>query len=96
MYPHLLGNRGYKGEKFQKKLKENLKEIAKDETQSDLSSCGSTSDLSQEQIIQMSVQHRHVSWKLVREKVLGDGEHVHPNPETKEMIKTIVSIYYMV
>ena len=92
MYPHLLGNRGYKGEKFQKKLKENLKEIAKQETQSDLSSCGSTSELSEEQLNKLEVQHRHVSWKLAREKVLDDGEHVHPNPETKEMIKTIVSI----
>ncbi|XP_078150316.1 uncharacterized protein LOC144545628 [Carex rostrata] len=28
LYPHLLGNRGYKGERFQKRLKERLKEIA--------------------------------------------------------------------
>ena len=69
-----------------------MKEIAIPGSQSDLSSCGSTSDLLEEQIIDMSVEHRHVSWKLAREKMLDDGEYVYPNPETKAMIKTTVSI----
>ncbi|XP_078156982.1 uncharacterized protein LOC144552847 isoform X2 [Carex rostrata] len=84
LYSHFLGSRGYKGEKFQKRLKETLKKTAKQGTQSDLSSCGSTSHLSGEQIIQMSVQHRHVSWKLAREKVLDDGVYVHPYPKQKK------------
>lgn len=93
MYKHFLGSRGYDGEKFQNRLKDALKKFATEEgSSSDLSSCGSTTELSEEQLLNMSVEHRHVAWKLAREKVSDEGELIYPNPETKAIIMTIVRI----
>ena len=50
--------------------------IANEKTSSDPSSQGScTTALTQDEVIEMSVEHRHVTWKLGRQKL---------NDETKE------------
>lgn len=93
-YKHYLGSRGYSGEKFQNRLKEAFQKIANDKAvSSDPSTQGSTTILSQEQFLDMSVQYRHVSWTLGHTKQSADGEELlHPNPDTEAIVKTIVRI----
>jgi len=68
-YPHFLGSRGYNGEAFQNRLKDAMQAIAAEKASSDPSSQESTTALTQDELVDMSVEHRHVTWKLARQKL---------------------------
>ncbi|XP_078150750.1 uncharacterized protein LOC144546092 [Carex rostrata] len=81
-YPHFLGSRGYNGEGFQNRLKDAMQAIADEKASSDPSSQGSTTTaLTPDELVDLSVEHRHVTWKLARQK-LSDETKERFYPET--------------
>ncbi|XP_078174426.1 uncharacterized protein LOC144568070 [Carex rostrata] len=68
-YPHFLGSRGYMSEGFRSRLTDAMQTIADEKTSSDPSSQGSTSALKPEEVLDMSIEHRHVTWRLGRQKL---------------------------
>jgi hypothetical protein len=73
-----------------------MQAIANEKASSDPSSQGSCSaPLTQEELVEMSVEHRHVTWKLGRQK-LSDESKERFYPETYvPVIKEIVRIYIL-
>ena len=69
-YPHFLGSRGYSGEGFESRLKDAMQAITNEKASSDPSSQGSTSTaLTPEELVDLSVEHRDLTWKLARQKL---------------------------
>jgi len=65
-----MGSRGYYGVGFQSRLRDAMQAIADEKASSDPSSQGSCSTpLTQEELIDFSIEHRHVTWKLGRQKL---------------------------
>ena len=92
-YPHFLGSRGYNGEAFQNRLKEAMQAIADEKTSSDPSSQGSTSTaLTQDEVVDMSVEHRHVVWRLGRHKLSEETKERFYPESYKSVINIIVRI----
>ena len=77
-YPHFLGSRGYSGEAFQNRVKDAMQAIANEKASSDPSSQGSNiTPLTHDELVDMEIEHRHVVWKLGRQKL---------NDETKQRL----------
>ena len=57
------------GEGFRSRLTDAMQTIADEKASSDPSSQGSTSALKPEEVLDMSIEHRHVTWRLGRQKL---------------------------
>ena len=57
------------GEGFRSRLTDAMQTIADEKASSDPSSQGLTSALTPEEVIDLSVEHRHVTWRLGRQKL---------------------------
>jgi len=67
--------------------------IADEKASTDLSSQGSSSTaLTQDDVIQMSIEHRHITWKLGRQKLNDESKERFYPEDYVPVIKRIVRI----
>ena len=70
--------------------------IADKKASSDPSSQGSTSALTPEEVIDLSVEHRHVTWKLGRQKLNKENKERFYPEKYVPVINKIVRIFNIV